>query len=160
MRVRPGCDLVIDHPGVGAASALAEVAVSSFKRMEVTEPAVAKTLNEDGVGVAEIESNNGGRGWARNVERELKALGSVRCVVKSVPQTQNKEACILASSARVTRHVFMPQGWKHKYPEFYRQVKGYQKKGKSKHDDGPDVRAAIYERVANPKKSGVRVRTA
>lgn len=39
--------------------------------MEVTEPAVAKMLYEDKVNIADIESNNGGRGFARQVERIL-----------------------------------------------------------------------------------------
>ena len=46
-----------------------------------------------------------------------------------------------------------------KYPEFYRQLTGYQKKGRNKHDDAPDVLAAIYERVANPQEIEVQVRT-
>jgi predicted phage terminase large subunit-like protein len=128
--------------------------------MEVTEPAVARMLHADGVDEATVESNNGGRGFARNVERELKELGNRRCVVKWVAQTQNKEARILASSAWVNRHVFMPRGWKQEYPEYYRQLMSYQKKGRNKHDDGPDVLAAIYERVANPRRSTFRVRTA
>ena len=40
--------------------------------MEITEPAVAKMLTKDHVGYSNIESNNGGRGFARNVQRELK----------------------------------------------------------------------------------------
>ena len=39
--------------------------------MEITEPATAKMLYEDGVNVADIESNSGGRGFARAVERIL-----------------------------------------------------------------------------------------
>ena len=35
--------------------------------MEVTEPKVATMLAKDGITVANIESNNGGRGFARNV---------------------------------------------------------------------------------------------
>jgi hypothetical protein len=54
----------------------------------------------------------------------------------------------------------MPHNWKHKYPEFYRQLMSYQKKGRNRNDDAPDVLAAIYERVANPSKSTFRVRTA
>ena len=68
-------------------------------------------------------------------------------------------ASILASSAWVNRHVFMPHNWKHKYPEFYKQLMSYQKKGRNRNDDAPDVLAAIYERVANPAKSTFRVRT-
>ena len=64
------------------------------------------------------------------------------------------------ASSWVNHHVFMPPNWKHKYPEFYKQLRSYQKKGKNKNDDAPDVLAAIYERVANPARSKFRVRTA
>jgi predicted phage terminase large subunit-like protein len=129
--------------------------------MEETEPAVAAMLDAEGVDEATVESNNGGRGFARNIERLLKDVhGNRKCVVNWVAQTANKEARILASSAWVNKHVFMPQNWKHKYPEFYKQLMAYQKKGKNKHDDAPDVLAAIYERVANPARSNFRVRTA
>jgi predicted phage terminase large subunit-like protein len=124
--------------------------VMTDKPMEVTEPMVAEMLFTDGVNEAIIESNNGGRGFARNVERELMdRYKSNKCVITQLPQTSNKEARILASSAWVSRHVYMPKNWKQKYPEFYKQVMGYQKKGKNKHDDGVDVLAGIYERVAN-----------
>ena len=42
----------------------------------------------------------------------------------------------------------MPRGWKQRFPEFAKQLLSYQKKGKNKHDDAPDVLAAIYEAVA------------
>lgn len=129
--------------------------------MEEAEPAVAAMLDADGVHEATVESNNGGRGFARNIERLLKDVhGNNKCVVEWVAQTKNKEARILTSSAWTNRHVFMPYNWKRKYPEFYKQLTSYQKKGKNKHDDAPDVLAAIYERVANPEKGKFRVRTA
>lgn len=128
--------------------------------MEVTEPAVAAMLDADDVNEAIIESNNGGGGFPRNIERLLKDKhGNNRCVVQWKAQAANKEARILASSAWVNRHVLMPHNWKHKHPEFYCQLMGYQKKGKNKHDDAPDVLAAIYERVANPQVT-FRVRSA
>ena len=40
--------------------------------MEITESAVAKMQFENNVSIADIESNNGGRGFARAVERILK----------------------------------------------------------------------------------------
>lgn len=129
--------------------------------MEVTEPAVAAMLDADEVDEAIIESNNGGRGFARNIERLLKEVHSnARCIVKWEAQTSNKEARILASSAWVNRHIVMPFNWKHRFPEFYRQLMGYQKKAKNKHDDAPDVLAAIYDRVANPSQYVFRVRSA
>src|SRR5215207_3674141 len=93
--------------------------VISDDAMEVTEPKVAEMLDADGVDQAIVESNNGGRGFARNLERLLLERGNRRCVITSTTQTQNKESRILASSAWVSRHVFMPHNWKHKYPEFY-----------------------------------------
>lgn len=122
--------------------------VMTDEGMEITEPAVAEMLDVDEVDEAVIESNNGGRGFARNVERVLKEERySRRCVITWVPQNKNKESRILASSAWVSRHIFMPHNWNNKWPRFYKQLMGYQKKGKNKHDDAPDVLSAIYERV-------------
>lgn len=116
--------------------------------METTEPKVAEMLVGDGVNEATVESNNGGRGFARNIERIMReVLNSNKCVINSVPQTANKESRILASSAWVNNHVFMPHNWQHKWPDFYGQLMSYQKKGKNRHDDAPDVLAAIYEAV-------------
>lgn len=133
--------------------------VMTDEAMETTEPQVAAMLDADEVNEATIESNNGGRGFARNIERLLKEThGNRKCVVKWVAQTSNKEARILASSAWVNKHVMMPYNWNHRFPEFHKQLMTYQKKGKNKHDDAPDVLAAIYEKVANPSTVEPRVR--
>jgi len=121
--------------------------------MEATEPMVAEMLVNDEVNVAEIESNNGGRGFARNVERIIKEQYSTnRVQIKSIPQTKNKESRILTSSAWVNNHVYMPFNWKNKYPKFYKSVSSYMKKGKNEHDDAEDVLASIYEDIANKKQ--------
>jgi len=125
----------------------------SDEAMETTEPKVAEMLFVDDIFECEIESNNGGRGFARNIKRILQdEYKSNKCYIIDTPQTSNKEARILSSSAWVNNHVYMPVGWKHKYPEFYENVVNYQKKGKNKHDDGPDVLASIYERMTNDDK--------
>lgn len=149
----------VDYIDVGDDVYITDVYMSD-EGMEVTEPAVADMLQADEVDEAEFESNNGGRGFARNIERILKERGARRCVIKDKAQTANKEARILSSSAWVNKHIFMPRNWKHKYPEFYKQLMAYQKKGKNKHDDAPDVLAGIYERVAIPSRKEFRVRTA
>lgn len=124
--------------------------VFSDDAMEVTEPAVAELLSGDDVNRSYIESNNGGRGFARNVERILKEKYSGnRTVIDAVPQTKNKEARILSSSAWVQKHVYMPLNWRRKWPDFYKQIMGYQRKGKNKHDDAVDVLASIYEHATN-----------
>lgn len=121
----------------------------SNEKAEVTEPKVAKMITADNVTVADFESNNGGKGYARNVERELIKLGNVATVVQWTPQTANKEARILASSAWNSRNILMPPNWMSKYPDFAGEVLGYIAGGKNAHDDGVDVLATIYERVAN-----------
>jgi len=121
----------------------------SSEKAEITEPAVAKMITGDKVTEAEFESNFGGKGYARNVEREMKALNNFATTVEWVAQHQNKEARILASSAWNSKNVFMPPNWTSKYPEFASEVLGYIAGGKNAHDDGVDVLATIYERTAN-----------
>lgn len=123
----------------------------SQEKAEVTEPAVAKLITSGNTTEAEFESNNGGKGYARNVERELKDLGNIRTVVKWTPQTSNKEARILSSSAWVAKNIVMPPNWTSKYPEFAAEVLSYVAGGKNPHDDGVDVLASIFERVTAPK---------
>lgn len=121
----------------------------SPEKAEITEPAVAKMITADNITEADFESNNGGKGYARNVERELHKLGNFSTVVTWTPQTSNKEARILASSAWNARNILMPPNWTSKYPEFASEVLGYIAGGKNIHDDGVDVLASIYERAAN-----------
>jgi len=121
----------------------------SPEKAEVTEPAIAKMITADQITEAEFESNNGGKGYARNVERELQKLQNNRTVVKWTPQNSNKEARILASSAWNAKNVYMPPNWTSKYPEFAAEVLSYVAGGKNIHDDGVDVLATIYERAAN-----------
>lgn len=121
----------------------------SNEKAEITEPNVAKMITADEVNEAEFESNNGGKGYARNVERELINLHNYKTVVKWTPQNSNKEARILASSAWVAKNVLMPPNWMSKHSEFAGEVLGYIAGGKNPHDDGVDVLATIYERAAN-----------
>lgn len=122
--------------------------------METTEPAVADMLFKDLIEEATVESNSGGRGWRRNVERELHERHNTNlCVFTDKPQNANKEARILSSSAWVKQHVYLPPQYKSKYPDFANQVHSYQKKGKNKHDDAPDVLAGIYEQITGPGKT-------
>lgn len=116
--------------------------------MEITEPAVAKMLYNDKVGIADIESNNGGRGFARNVERELtEHFHSNYCRVEPFFQSKNKDARILSNSTWVMNHIYYPANWKDRFPEYYDAMTKYQKEGKNKHDDAPDATTGIAEKM-------------
>src|SRR5699024_954543 len=59
--------------------------------MEVTEEEVAKKLYEHAVNIADVESNNGGRGFARSIERILKGkYNSNKTKIKWFHQSKNK----------------------------------------------------------------------
>lgn len=120
--------------------------------MEVTEPATAKMLLKNNVNVAEIESNNGGRGFARAVERELRELGSNRTRVMWFHQSQNKKARILSNSTWVMDHIYFPKNWMDRWPEFAKAILTYQKEGKNKHDDGPDALTGVAEKLNNQNR--------
>lgn len=116
--------------------------------MEVTEGKTADLFHRSNVAQAFIESNNGGRGFARNVGRILNnEYNSNRTIITPRPQSKNKESRILTSSAWVQNHVYMPPNWKTRWPEFYKQVMEYQRKSKNAHDDAVDVLAAIFENI-------------
>ena len=119
--------------------------------MEVTEPETARMLTRNNVGCAIIESNNGGRGFARSVERECKDLGNKHTVIKWFHQSKNKVARILSNSTSVMNNVYFPVNWEDRWPEFARDIKAYQKEGKNAHDDAPDALTGVYE---NPKPLG------
>lgn len=120
--------------------------------MEVTEPEVAKMLTRNKVGCAMIESNNGGRGFARNVERECREAGNYHTVIKWFHQGMNKVARILSNSTSVMNNVLFPVNWKDRWPEFANDILKYQREGKNAHDDGPDALTGVYE---NPKPKGI-----
>lgn len=115
--------------------------------MEITEPATAKTLIDNNIKEADIESNNGGRGFARAVDKHLlEKYNSNRCKVRWFHQTQNKRARILSNATWVMEHIYFPVNWADRWPEFYKAITTYQKEGKNKHDDAPDVLTGIAEK--------------
>lgn len=123
--------------------------------MEVTEPALARMLLAGAVNLARIESNNGGRGFARNVRRILEELGSNYTTIKWFTQTQNKQARIYSNSSWVMQHIYYPEDWKNRWPEYHNAMIKYQREGQNKHDDAPDATTGIAENCA--KKGGISV---
>jgi predicted phage terminase large subunit-like protein len=122
--------------------------------METTEEVTAVQLSKHQVYEARIESNNGGRSFARNVEKQCRVLGNGRTSFKWYHQSENKEVRIFTNAQEVQNMVFFPEGWADKWPEFYSAVTGYMAKGKNKHDDAPDGLTMIIEAE---RKKGTRV---
>jgi predicted phage terminase large subunit-like protein len=113
---------------------------------EVTEDETADMLIVNDTKIAFIESNNGGRAFARNVQRLLKEKNS-RCNVSWFHQGKNKKARILTQAATAQKYILFPEDWKSKWPQFYTALMTYQKEGKNKHDDAPDTITGLIEKT-------------
>lgn len=121
--------------------------------MEVTEPDTAKMLYDNNIREATIESNNGGRGFARSVERLLWEKHHTKgCFVKWFHQSQNKMARILTNSSYVQQHIYFPVNWADKWPGFYLAMTTFQKEGKNKNDDAPDAITGVAESVGGKRQ--------
>jgi predicted phage terminase large subunit-like protein len=109
--------------------------------MEVTEKELPLMLERNDIRDAMIESNNGGRGFARVIDEK-----TPRTVVRWFHQSGNKESRILTNSSAVTEKILMPYGWKKKWPEVHRSFSAFKKLFKAnKHDDIQECFTGIIE---------------
>lgn len=115
------------------------------KPMEFTEPKTAEMLSRQGTESAVIESNNGGRGFARAVESQCRIMGNNKTKFKWFHQGENKNVRIFSNSAAVQNITYFPRGWERMWPEFYNAITSYMKTGKNDHDDAPDTLTGTVE---------------
>ncbi|HHR2662936.1 TPA: phage terminase large subunit [Listeria monocytogenes] len=124
------------------------------KSMDVTEIEFANMIVRNDVNVAYIESNGGGRGFARNVKRILiEKLNHFSTVIKWFHQSKNKKARIISNSTFVMDSIYFPRGWQNRWPELYLSLKSFQKEGKNKHDDAEDALTGVAEVLGNKIKN-------
>jgi predicted phage terminase large subunit-like protein len=126
--------------------------------MEVTEPLLASMLIKNKCNYAVVESNTGGRGFARNVKRILseqieKEKIQNKTAIAWKHQTENKYARIYTQSAWVMQHIYMPEGWNILWPELCTALMSYQKTGKNKHDDAADALTGLAEMTGKKKSA-------
>ncbi len=114
--------------------------------MEKTEPELAKRLMAYKITRARIESNNGGRGFARAVKRKLEdGLRWFGTQVRWFAQTKNKQSRILTAAPWVMDHIYFPANWRDRWPEYFHALADYQREGKNAHDDAPDATTGVAE---------------
>lgn len=120
---------------------------------EITEPLVANQLLIHNVNDSYIESNNGGRAFARNVERITRQLGNRKTVIHWFHQSKNKEARIKSESSTIQNTVVYPSDWSIRWPEFYDSMTSYMAQGTNDHDDAQDALTGIVEKPT--KRRGI-----
>jgi len=112
---------------------------------EVTETLVLNTIKTANTKEITIESNNGGRAFARNIQRLLRDAGT-QCHVQWFHQSKNKNARILTNASIVQEYLVFPKNWAILWPQFYNDMVNYQRQGKNAHDDAPDACTGIVEK--------------
>ena len=98
-----------------------------------------------------MESNNGGRGHARAVERILKEqYQSNRTKIVWFHQSKNKIARILTNATWVMDHIYFPDGWENRWHDLSESLNSYQLEGTNEHDDAEDAITGIAEMISKP----------
>lgn len=118
-----------------------EDVVYSRERMEVTEELTAEMLRRVGSRDVVVESNNGGRGFARTLMRLVPEAN-----ISWYHQSANKEARILSNASTVLRRVLMPADWQYRWPDLASHLLSYNRRYRANRwHDAPDVLTAIVE---------------
>lgn len=128
------------------------------KPMEYTEVKTAEMLLINGTQLVKVESNNGGEGFARNVEKNVRLQGTpvaLKMNFTSFFQSLNKNVRIFSHSAEVQNLIYFPSDWETRWPQFAQAVNGYRKVGRNAHDDAPDVLTGMVENFTPVVTSGV-----
>ena len=129
--------------------------------MEYTEPMVADQLRREygglPVSIAYIESNNGGRGFARAVQELIRRHGGT-CTVGWFMQTKNKRARILTGAPWLMQHVLLPEHWADRWPDWWRHIVMFTSDGKAEHDDAEDALTGIYDIMTAPKTPRAKIK--
>ncbi len=116
--------------------------VYSSAPMEVTEGLVAEMLTRNKTRTANVESNNGGKGFARAVQALAPEVN-----VEWFHQSENKEARILSNSATVMRKLRFPADWAKRWPSFHHHLATYRRLSRANRlHDAPDVLTGIIEK--------------
>lgn len=116
--------------------------------VEITEPLVAGLITRNKCQIMQIESNNGGRQFSRNVKNHLKSK-NYQCSVTAETQTKNKETRILMQAGYVKEYFWFRNDYApgSDYDKFMRQFTGYIKLGRNTHDDACDAVTGLAELV-------------
>ena len=122
----------------------------SREPMEITEPQVAKMLTENDARRAMVESNNGGRGFARALQR---LAPMVR--VEWFHQSGNKEARIVSNSATVLHTLRFPKDWQRRWPELYAHLTTYRRQFRTNRwHDAADALTGVVEKELTDSRTG------
>ena len=109
--------------------------------VEVTIPRCLELIDRIEPEYVRVESNSGGKMFARELREKLE--GST--TILPVASTTNKHTRIMMQSAFIKKYFRFREDWETipEYGRFMRELTGYLKTGKAKHDDAPDALTSL-----------------
>ena len=117
--------------------------------IEITEGLLSAMLIRNKVSLCRIESNSGGRSFARNVENILRQQGN-KTTIEAKPTTQNKQTRMMMRSGIVREYVHFrdDDGISSHYKQFMQQLcSTFKDVAKNKHDDAADSVTMLAELI-------------
>lgn len=123
---------------------------------EVTEPLCAKKILEHQLNKVVVESNAGGRSFARNVRGIVRDYGG-KTTVTWKNTSSNKETRILMKSGMIKENFYFREDYEAggDYEKFITQLLKYVKFGKNLHDDSADSLTGLAEMLYETPKAQV-----
>lgn len=124
---------------------------------KITQPLLAKAVEENNVAAMQIEANKSTEGYKDGVEDLLKADGiRINLTTKAAPTNKSKEQRIFDKAPDIReRMIFRESGKRSKpYSLFMQNVFSYKMFGKNKNDDAPDSLAMAIDMVTGRGNRG------
>lgn len=148
-----GSDFVcsIDYLQVGTLYYVLDV-LYSREAAPKTTPLQAMMMAKDKITWTDIESNNGGTGYGREVERVIRDKPFMGTAVWAhthfnlFHQAGNKWSRITSNAVAVMNCIVMPADWRTRWPLFHADVMAVKHGTQPKNDDGPDALTGIIEK--------------
>lgn len=127
--------------------------------IDKNEDLLIKKLIENNINVCKIESNFGGKVFARNVEKRLYSEhGLTKPIIQTLHQNNNKETRILVNSPQVNNNVFFPSDVSVRFPVAWESITTFPKDPrKAKNDDIEDALTGMVESWGANAQGGFQV---
>jgi predicted phage terminase large subunit-like protein len=119
--------------------------VFSQQPVEITEALVSSLIIETNCDKMIIESNAGGKGFARNIDDLIR--NQSMCTIAKKYTTGNKETRILMKSGQIKKYCWFRSDYEtgSQYDLFMRQFSGYLRFSSNAHDDAVDAVTGLCE---------------
>lgn len=128
--------------------------IYTLEPIEVSEPRVAQQIIDTKCDHFTIESNAGGKSFAKNVRKLINKKS--RCTIRDIDNTSNKDTRIIMKGGTVRRFFKFKKDVKNdsEYREYFNELTNYVLLSK-KRDDAPDATVGLAEALDRPKLEAV-----